>query len=89
MGRMIGIVLVGRLNGVPHIRWGAALLLACALGIVCAMVAAATYFALCGGFSPLAAAVGFAGPFITVGAGIQTALRLPVEQLTALDPPAA
>lgn len=89
MGRMMGIVLIGRMNGQPQIRWGAALLLACVLGVFCSAVAAATYFALCGGFSLLATVIGFMGPFITVGVGIQHALRLPIEQLTALDQPAA
>lgn len=89
MGRMMGIVLVGRLDGYPQVRWGTALLLACALGVFCSAVAAATYFALCGGFSLPATAIGFMGPFITVGVGIQHTLRLPIEQLTALDQPVA
>jgi hypothetical protein len=65
------------------------LLLSCALGIVNAVVAMALYLAISGGFSPLAAIIGFGGPFVTVGTGIQIARRLPVEQLTPLGNRAA
>jgi hypothetical protein len=88
MGRTMKIVLVGQLDNRRHIRWGAALLLSCALGAFVAGAVTVAYFALSGGFSPLAAMIGFAGPLITVGVGIQSALQLPVEQLTPLDPAA-
>jgi hypothetical protein len=79
------IVIVGRLNERRHVRWVAALLLSCALGIFGAAVASAVYFVLCGAFSPIAAIIGFWGPFITVGVGIQNALRTPVERLSPLS----
>ncbi len=85
MGRMVGMILVGQSHGRRKIRWGAAFLVSCALGVFGAVVAAATYFALSGMFSPIAAIIGFGGPFITVGSGIQRALKLPIEQLTPLS----
>jgi hypothetical protein len=81
----MNIVLVGRSNGRREIRWGAAFILACALGVFCAAVAAVTYYAFSGQFSFLATAIGFIGPFITIGIGIQQALRLPIERLTPLN----
>lgn len=89
MKRMMGVVLVGSLDEQRHVCWGSALLLGCVLGIFCAAVAAGVYFALAGQFSLLATVIGFIGPFITIGAGIQNALRLPLEQLAPLDPPSA
>jgi hypothetical protein len=80
----MSVIIVGRLNGRRHVRWATALLLGCALGILGAAAAAAVYFLLCGAFSPLAALIGFWGPFITVGVGIQNALRTPVERLSPL-----
>lgn len=85
MGRIVGIVLVGQSQGRRKIRWGTAFLISCALGLFGAAVAATTYFALCGSFSPMAIIIGFGGPFITVGSGIQRALKLPVEQLAPLN----
>jgi hypothetical protein len=86
---MMGVILVGQLDNRRHIRWGAAFLLSCALGIFSAAFAMALYFAISGGFSLLAAMIGFGGPFITVGTGIQIARRLPVEQLAPLANSAA
>ena len=81
-------VLVGRSNGRRQVRWGTALLLSCALGSFCAMIAAGAYFALSGTWSAPAAIVGFFGPFLAVGVGIQSAFQLPVDQLKPLDGPA-
>lgn len=85
MGRIMGIILVGRLDGRRHIRWSSAVVVSCALGVFSAAVAAATYYSLSGQLSLPAALVGFVGPFITVGAGIRQGLHLPIEQHAALD----
>ena len=85
MKRTNGIVLVGQLNGHRQIRWVAAFLLSCALGILCASLATAFYFVLVGQTSLLAASFGFLIPFSIVGHGIGNACRLPVEQLTPLE----
>ena len=82
-------VLVGRSNGRRQVRWGSLLLLSCALGSVGATVAAGAYFALSGTWSVPAAVIGVLGPFLTVGAGVRSALQLPVGQLRPLDGTAA
>lgn len=79
------IIVVGRSKGHPQIQWASALLLACPLGIFGAAIASATYFALCGGFSLAVTLTGFIGPMIAVGAGIQSSMQLPIDQLTDLD----
>jgi hypothetical protein len=79
------IVLVGKANGHRQVRWGVALLLACVLGILCSLFATAIYFAVSGTFSVPTAMIAFFGPLITVGCGIQSALKLPIEQLMPLD----
>lgn len=84
---MMGIILVGQLNGRRQILWRNAIVLSCALGLFGAAVSATTYFALCGQFSLPAAMIGFVGPFLTVGTGIRLACRLPAEQLAPLDRP--
>ena len=78
-------ILVGKSNGRRKIRWGTALLLSCGLGIVSSLCATAFYFWLTGTWSVPAAMITFIGPFLTVGSGIQSALQLPIEQLTPLD----
>ena len=78
-------VLVGRSNGRRQVRWGTALLLSCALGSFCAMIAAGAYFALSGTWSAPAAVIGFFGPFLTIWAGIRSELQFLVDQLTPLD----
>ena len=80
--------LVGRPNGRRQVRLGSALLLICVLVNVYATVAAVAYFALSGTWSAPAAIVGFFGPFLAVGVGIQSAFQLPVDQLKPLDGPA-
>jgi hypothetical protein len=84
-GRMFGVILVGQSNGLRRIRWGVVCLLGCAVGIFSGAVALAVYFALSGTFSPPAAMIGFFGPFITVGTGVQRALKLHVEELPPLN----
>ena len=79
------IVLVGQLHGRRKILCGVAFVLSFMLGAFGAVVAAATYFALSGTFSPIAAIIGFGGPFITVCSGIQRGLKSPLEQLTPLN----
>jgi hypothetical protein len=62
-----------------------ALVLSCALGVFCATFSAALYYFLSRTVSLPLIGITFLGPFLTVGSGIQRALRLPVEQLTPLD----
>ncbi len=79
------VELVGQSHEGRKIRWGVAFVLSCVLGIFGAVAASATYFALSGTFSPIAAIIGFGGPFVTVGSGIQRALKSPIKQLTPLN----
>jgi len=81
---MINVVLVGRSQSRRQILWVNALLLSCVLGTCGAIVASLVYFGLSGRFSFPATAIGFCGPFIVIGSGIQRALMLPLEQLTPL-----
>ncbi|MBE2181360.1 MAG: hypothetical protein IAE97_12905 [Chthoniobacterales bacterium] len=80
-GRVVGVVLVGQLNGVRRIRWEAALLVACALGIFSGAIATGACFAISGSLSAAAAMIGILGPSITVGTGMRSALKLPVQEL--------
>jgi hypothetical protein len=49
-------------------------------------ISVAVFFVLSqGGFSPLAALLGFVGPFVVVRTGIQRARQLFIEQLMPLD----
>jgi hypothetical protein len=73
--RIVKIVIVDQRDGKPQVRWGAALSLACMLGVFASVVAVGVYFALTQTFSPVAAMIGFAGPFITVGSGIAGAIK--------------
>lgn len=80
----MNVVLVGHFQGQRCIRWRAALLLASSLGICTSAFTIVLYFAISGGFSLIAAAIGFTSAFIVVGSGIRNALQLPFEQLTPL-----
>jgi hypothetical protein len=82
------VVLVGRSGGRVVIRWGVALLLGCALGFFTAAAAEMVYYALAGQFSFIAAAIGFLGPFLTTGVGIQHAMQIPISELSSFDDPA-
>jgi len=84
MKRTNGILIVGQLNGRRKIRWEAAFLLGCALGIFGSGIATAFYFILAGQPSWLAAILGFVLPFNIVGIGIKQGCQLPVEQLKQL-----
>lgn len=83
------LVFVGQSDGRRQIKWSAALLASCLLGMVSAAVAVALYFLLTRTISVPCAVLGFFGPFISIGSGIQRALKLPLEQLTPLDHPSA
>lgn len=85
MGCMMKVILVGQSNGLRQIRWGAAFLVACALGVFSAVGAAAISFALSGTFSLGAVMIGFFAAFISVGIGVQRALKLPVDDLESLN----
>jgi hypothetical protein len=68
------VTIVDLKGALPRVYWGKAFLLSSVLGLFGAAVASAAYFALTYQFSPLAALIGFGGPFITVGSGIARTL---------------
>jgi hypothetical protein len=74
----MNVTVVEQRNGKPHIRWAAAILLSCVLGIFTSAVAIGLYYMLAGTFSLPAALIGFGGPFITVGSGIMREMKKPV-----------
>ena len=75
MENAMRVTIVEKLNGVPHIRWIAAIVLASALGLLTSATTAGGYFMLTCTFSPLAAMFGFMGGIIVVGSGIVRSLK--------------
>ncbi len=78
------IVVVGQLNGKPHIRWIGTILAACLAGAIGAFGAFALSYLLSWPISPLALMFAFMGGVVVVGSGVMRALHLPIEQLTPL-----
>ena len=75
----MNVVVVEQRDGKPHIRWTAAILLACVLGLFMAAIAVGVYFLLSGAFSSRAAIIGFWVALIIVGSGIVRAVKNPAS----------